>query len=133
MFTDGSEIFTRKEGQSTIMMIKKDGYIPVRQIYDPVKARAKTIIGLGGTDALMGIDTIMERCNDGRITEVLLPDKSVVQSYLERQELEGYNNFMTNMVHLIRRDDFSVIKVRQDGEVVVISANERAYLNNIGK
>lgn len=40
---------------------------------------------------------------------------------------------MTNMVHLIKRDDFSVIKVRQDGEVVVITANERAYLNNIGK
>jgi len=37
------------------------------------------------------------------------------------------------MVHLIKRDDFSVIKVRQDGEVVVITANERAYLNNIGK
>ena len=37
------------------------------------------------------------------------------------------------MVHIIKRDDYSVIKVRQDGEVVVISANERAYLNNIGK
>jgi hypothetical protein len=52
---------------------------------------------------------------------------------MERQELEGYNNFMSNMVHIIRRDDFSVIKVRQDGEVVVISANERSYLNDIGK
>jgi len=62
-----------------------------------------------------------------------MPDRSVVQSYLERQELEGYNNFMTNMVHLVKRDDFSVVKVRQDGEVVVISANERAYLNSIGK
>ena len=81
----------------------------------------------------MGIETIMERCNDGRITEVLLPDKTVVQSYLERQELEGYNNFMTNMVHLIRREDFSVIKVRQDGEIVLISANQKAYLNDIGK
>jgi hypothetical protein len=113
--------------------VKKEGYTPVRQIYDPVKARAKTIIGLGGTDALMGIENIMERCNDGRITEVLLPDKTVVQSYLERQELEGYNNFMTNMVHLVKRDDFSVVKVRQDGEVVAISANQRAYLNDIGK
>lgn len=37
------------------------------------------------------------------------------------------------MVHIIKRDDYSVIKVRQDGEVVIISANERAYLNNIGK
>jgi len=114
-------------------LVTKTGFVPVRQTYDPVKARSKTIIGLGGTDALMGIDNIMERCNDGRITEVLMPDKSVVQSYLERQELEGYNNFMTNMVHIVRRDDYSVIKVRQDGEVVVISANERAYLNNIGK
>ena len=84
----------------------------MRQIFDPVKARARTIIGLGGTDALMGIESLMERTNDGRITEVLMPDKTVVQSYMERQELEGYNNFMTNMVHIIKRDDFSVIKVR---------------------
>lgn len=37
------------------------------------------------------------------------------------------------MIHLIKRADFSVVKVRQDGEVVVITANERAYLNEIGK
>ena len=133
MFSDGTEIFTRKDGQTIYTLVTKTGFVPVKQTYDPVKARAKTIIGLGGTDALMGIEALMERCNDGRITEVLLPDKSVVQSYLERQELEGYNNFMTNMVHIIKRDDYSVIKVRQDGEVVVISANERAYLNDIGK
>jgi hypothetical protein len=77
-----------------------------------VKARARTVIGLGGTDALMGIESLMERTNDGRMTEVLMPDKTIVQSYMERQELEGYNNFMSNMVHIIRRDDFSVIKVR---------------------
>ena len=84
MFADGTEIFQRKEGQTTITLIKKDGYVTVRQIFDPVKARAKTIIGLGGTDSMMGIETIMERCNDGRVTEILLPDKTVVQSYLER-------------------------------------------------
>jgi len=49
-----------------------------------VKARAKTVIGLGGTDSLMGTDTIMERSNNGKITEVLLPDKTVVQTYQER-------------------------------------------------
>jgi hypothetical protein len=105
----------------------------VRITYDPVKARARTIIGLGGTDALMGKDNIMERTNTGRISEVLLPDKTIVQSYLEKQELEGYNNFSINMVHLIRRDDFSLVKVKQDGEIVLITANERAYLNEIGK
>lgn len=43
-----------------------------------MKARAKTVIGLGGTDALMGIENIMERCNNGKVTEVLLPDKTIV-------------------------------------------------------
>jgi hypothetical protein len=52
--------------------------VPVRQVFDPVKARARTVIGLGGTDSLMGIDTIMERTNNGKITEVLMPDGSVV-------------------------------------------------------
>lgn len=58
--------------------------MPIRQIYDPVKARARTVIGLGGTDALMGKDLIMERTNTGKISEVLLPDKTIVQSYLEK-------------------------------------------------
>jgi hypothetical protein len=29
----------------------------------------------------MGIENIMERTNNGKITEVLLPDKTIVQSY----------------------------------------------------
>eukprot|EP00352_Strombidinopsis_acuminata_P007671 CAMPEP_0176358814 /NCGR_PEP_ID=MMETSP0126-20121128/15851_1 /TAXON_ID=141414 ORGANISM="Strombidinopsis acuminatum, Strain SPMC142" /NCGR_SAMPLE_ID=MMETSP0126 /ASSEMBLY_ACC=CAM_ASM_000229 /LENGTH=179 /DNA_ID=CAMNT_0017713201 /DNA_START=478 /DNA_END=1017 /DNA_ORIENTATION=- len=114
-------------------MITKDGYAPFKVTYDPVKARAQTVIGLGGTDALMGKDTLMERSNGGRLSEVYLPDKTVVQSYREKQELEGYNKFATNNIHLVRRDDFSIIKVRQDGEVVLISANQRNYLNEIGK
>jgi len=82
----------------------------------------------------MGKDLIMERSNTGKISEVLLPDGTVVQSYLERQELEGgMNQYSTNMIHIIRRDDFSVVKVKQDGEVVLITGNERAYLNEIGK
>ena len=81
----------------------------------------------------MGKDLIMERTNNGKITEVLRPDNTVVQSYLEKQELEGYNNFSLNMIHIIRRADYSVVKVCQDGEVVLITANERAYLNDIGK
>jgi hypothetical protein len=54
----------------------------------------------------------MERSNNGVISQVLLPDKTIVQSYLEKQELEGYNNFSTSMIHIIRRDDYSVVKVR---------------------
>ena len=80
----------------------------------------------------MGKDLIMERTNTGNTTEVLLPDKTIVQSYLERQEIDPIT-FCTSMIHIVRRDDYSVVKVRQDGEVVLITANERAYLNDIGK
>lgn len=64
---------------------------------------------------------------------MLLPDNTIIQSYLEKQELAGYNQFNLNMIHLVRRADFSVIKVSQSGEVVLITANERAYLNDIGR
>mmetsp|Transcript_30767 Transcript_30767/g.30254 ORF Transcript_30767/g.30254 Transcript_30767/m.30254 type:complete len:391 (+) Transcript_30767:115-1287(+) len=132
---DGTQIYRESVSHTNgeIYIISKEGTAPVRLINDPVKARAKTVIGLGGTDSLMGNENIMERTNNGRVSEVLLPDKTIVQSYFERQELEGYNNFGSNMVHLVRRDDYSMIKVKQDGEVVLISANQRSHLNNIGK
>ena len=136
---DHSEILITKTGPMeegsavTTTFFKKEGYAPVKITSDPVKARSGTIIGLGGTDALMGKDSIMERSFGGLISETYLPDRSVVQTYLEKQELPGYNKFSTSLIHLLKRDDFSMIKVRQDGEVVVITANERKYLNSIGK
>jgi hypothetical protein len=76
---DGTQIITRKEGeQGTAIIITKEGFAPVRLLFDPVKARAKTVIGLGGTDSLMGIESLMERSNNGRITEVILPDKTLI-------------------------------------------------------
>lgn len=114
-------------------MYQKDGYSPVKITFDPIKARAATIIGLGGADALMGRDGIMERSHGGLICETFLPDRSIVQTYLEKQELPGYNKSCKSLIHLVKRDDYSIIKVRQDGEVVIITANERAYLNSIGK
>ena len=139
IFPDHSEILITKSGPMeegsalTTTLFKKKGYSPVRVTMDPVKARSGTVIGLGGTDALMGKDNIMERSYGGLISETLLPDRSTVQTYLERQELPGYNMFSTSLIHMVKRDDYSVIKVRQDGEVVVITSEERAYLNSIGK
>jgi len=78
---DGTNFLKKKrpDGEAgTITYITKDEFAPVRQIYDPVKERAKTVIGPGGTDALMGRDQIMERTNTGKISEVCLPDKTVV-------------------------------------------------------
>lgn len=104
-------------------LVLKEGYAPVRIINDPVKARSNTIIGIGGTDALMGKDSIMERSNGGIVSEVLLPDRTILQTYFEKQEQAGYNCFSKSLIHLVKRDDFSIVKVRQDGEVVLISAN----------
>jgi hypothetical protein len=67
---------------------------------------------LGGADALMGRDGIMERSHGGLITETFLPDRSIIQTYLEKQELPGYNRQCKSLIHLIKRDDYSIIKVR---------------------
>jgi hypothetical protein len=74
----------------------------------------------------------MERSNDGYLVTTRLPDNSVVESYRERQELEGYNKTELNTIHLFRSFDLSVVKVKQSGEVVIISSNQRNYLNSIG-
>ena len=81
-------------------------------INNPIKARASTIIGMGGTDALMGNANIMERSHGGLVSMLLLPDQTVVETYLEKQELKGYNRFCRSLIHLVRRSDMSVIKVR---------------------
>ena len=84
VFPDNTHLLITKSGPAeegsavTTTLVKKEGFAPVRIISDPVKARANTIIGLGGTDALMGKDNIMERSNGGVISEVLLPDRTIV-------------------------------------------------------
>jgi len=81
----------QEETRITNTYFEKDGYATIKTIFDPVKARAATIIGQGGADALMGRDGIMERSNTGQIIETYLPCKSVVFSYMENQELPGVN------------------------------------------
>jgi hypothetical protein len=49
-----------------------------------MKARSGTVISLGGADALMGRDGIMERSNGGLVSEVFLPDRTIVQTYFEK-------------------------------------------------
>jgi hypothetical protein len=83
IFPDHTQVLVTKSGPLeegsavTTILVKKENYAPVRVISDPVKARSNTIIGLGGTDSLMGKDNIMERSNGGVISEVLLPDRTV--------------------------------------------------------
>jgi hypothetical protein len=123
----------QEESRVVMTYFEKEGYSTVKITFDPVKARSQTMIGLGGADALMGRDGIMERSNGGLISEVFLPDRTIVQTYFEKQELAGVNKSSKSLIHFIKRDDYSVIKCRQDGELVLVTANERDYLNNIGK
>ena len=55
---DGTTILKKVVEGTTTTFITKEGYVPIRQTFDKVKARGKTCIGLGGTDALMGKDNM---------------------------------------------------------------------------
>lgn len=125
---DNTKIF--KKTEETI--VEKENFAPVRIRFSTVKSRAQTVIGMGGTNALIGIDDIMERSHDGYVMETYLPDDTIVESYREKQSLEGFEKYSHNTIHLIRKQDFSIIKVKQEGEVVIITSNQRAYLNDIG-
>lgn len=60
-------------------------------IFDEVKMRTDTIIGMGSTYANVGFENIFERSNNGRVVETYLPDKTKVIGYREKKELPGYN------------------------------------------
>lgn len=130
MHRDNTFVFMKKDKSEII--IEKSSFAPVKIRFDAVKFRAKTIIGLGGTNALMGYDSIMERSHDGYLIQTYLPDQTIVESYKEKQSLEGYNNFSFNAIHIFRRFDYSILKVKQDGDVVILTSNQRAKLNTMG-
>ena len=51
----------------------------------------------------MGRDGVMERSNGGLVSETFLPDRSVIATYLEKQELPGVNQTSKSLIHLVRR------------------------------
>ena len=75
----------------------------------------------------------MERSADGRVTETYLPDNTKVIGFRERRELEGYNQFLINYVYLVYTEDKSVLKMQEDGEIIIISATDRILLNEKGE
>lgn len=75
----------------------------------------------------------MERSNNGRVTETYFPDNTFVITYREKRELPGYNSYAENTINLIYLDEGSVIKSRDDGEVILIGACDRYALNERGE
>ena len=128
---DGTKFYTSPDG-NTIWVEHRD-FATVKVVYDPVKARMGTIIGMGSSSAYQGFENIMERSFNGRVTETYLPDGSKVVGYQEKRELEGYENYETCNVHLLYQPEGSVLKFKDNGEVVIISANDRFELNAQGE
>jgi hypothetical protein len=105
----------------------------VRLTFDKVKARTGTAISRGGTDALVGVDDIMIRSCNGRVAETFLPDDTIVQTYREKQELDMLDEFSYATIHLVKTADGGVVKLKQDGEIVLITPQERQRLNLKGQ
>ncbi len=80
----------------------------------------------------MGFDTLLEWAFDGVLMKVHFADGSVLESYKEKQELEGYNKAELNTVHVLWRFDHSVVKIKENGEIVLLTSNAWHYLNHIG-
>lgn len=87
----------------------------------------------GSTDALMGSDNLMTRSFDGRLTKIILPDATMVYTYKEKKATDEMEAFTFNTVTIIYRPDGTVIRIQQDGDVVIISGEERQKINLKGQ
>ena len=72
---------------------------------------------------MVGCDNLFERSCDGRIVETYLHDGTIVRGYNERSDSENYT-------HLIEGYDGSIVKVCENGQVVVLSASDRNNLTH---
>ncbi len=139
-YRDG-RLFTRHKDETTMLLsgdgrttvVEKVGFAPVRVRVDPDKAKAGTVIGPGAADALVGAEDVMMRSCEGRVAETFLPDGTVVRTYREKQQLDRPDSIVINTIHLIARPDGGVIKVKENGEVVVMTPEERVALNEKGQ
>lgn len=98
-----------------------------------MKKRTKTVISEGSSDALLGNDDLMTRSYDGRLSKVILPDKTTIFTYKEKKATEEFDKFTFNTINLIYRLDGTVIRIQQDGDIVIVSAKERIKFNQSGQ
>ena len=93
-------------------------YATIKVKYDA--SGSTNILSQSGRDATKGQENLFERSWDGRIIETYLHDGTKVCGYKEKSNVgaELYT-------HLVYSYDGSVIKIREDGEVVIISEKDR--------
>ena len=131
--SDNTKIYTSPTYKEvTHYIIENDNYPSVEIIYDQVKKRTQTCIAAGSTEALMGSDNLMTRSYDGRLSKIVLPNNTLVYTYKEKKATEEFNIYSYNTVTLISRNDGTIIRINQDGDIVIITSNERKRLNDLG-
>ena len=134
-YADGASVAIHKDGTKmytsptkTKIVVEHPRFASVHMTLDPVKARQHTIIGSRSTDSVLGAGDVMRRSHDGLILEVRLDCGLSVHSFVQKQEVEGFNQFSVNRVNLIEAQDGTVIKTQQDGEVAIVSGGTRRKL-----
>ena len=75
----------------------------------------------------------MTRSYDGRLSKVFLPDKTIIYSYKEKKATEEFDKFTFNTINLIYRPDGTIIRIQQDGDIVIVSSKERIKFNSSGQ
>jgi len=139
-YSDGALVALHKDGTKMYtspnkakIVVEHPNYATVLITTDPAKARQHTIIGSRSTDSGLGAGDVMMRSHDGRILEVRMDCGLALHSFVQKQEMEGLNQFSVNRVNLVEARDGTVIKTQQDGEVAIISGGARRKLAERGE
>ena len=131
--SDDTRIYTSPTvNEVTKYIVESDTLPSVEIIYDQVKKRTMTTIASGSTEALMGSEDLMVRSYDGRLSKVHLHDGTVIETYKEKKLTEEFETYAFNTVTVITRMDGTVVRVSQEGDIVIITSNERKKLNEKG-
>ena len=133
LHNDGTKIYTSPViKELNHYSIENDSYATTEIYYDEVKKRTQTTIAAGSTEALIGSDNLMNRAYDGRLVKIILPDKTLVYVYKEKQSTELFETYMFNTIIFIYKIEGDVIRISQAGDIVIVSSNERKKLNKEG-
>ena len=150
---DKTEITIEHDGKPRPSFLPHLDYATMKVRYDPSKSSdsdaqageqgqqdAGKVFTASGEDACAGQTNLMERSSDGRVVETYLHDGTKVCGFRENVELttfgpeneDGEREASTEekalYTHLVYGYDASVLKIREDGEVVVISEADRHAL-----
>ena len=141
-YPDGSKIVLHNDGtkiytSATIKelyhyTIENNSFATTEIYYDEVKKRTQTTIAAGSTEALIGSDNLMNRTFDGRLSKIILPDKTLIYIYKEKQSTELFETYTYNTIIFIYKNDGDVIRISQSGDIVIVTSNERKKLNDEG-